>query len=291
MNRQIILIALAVFTFTFARAQNDTYRLKTLRDDPNAVSDHLIGINGCHAHFSKREHLKAGIGVDVLWPAGNNLQVQASAMFYYLAIRNTDGPDYSFDGGLALTLGQRSRVGECKVILSHVEEVTRTVNTTTKTTTTKYLVSQATYLSKTKLRTGLYMKQAGMDVADENGGRATYFGLGAYGGIEWSKQACLFSEVNEVKGVTSGYSRFYIDGIFLPVSKLEAATADKPGKFGFRVGYEAFFNPNKKKNAEYGKLVHYQMYPSLYWKIEAGIRGHEGWFFQMGLGFLVHRNK
>lgn len=277
---------------TVATAQGDTHQLKILKDDPHAVSDHLIGINGCHAQFSKNEQLKAGLGTEVLWGTGSNMQVQSSFTLYYLTLRNVDGPDFAFEAGAAYTLGEKSKTGGVKIILSHKEEHYDTPTEHVRTSETKYINSEATYLRKTKVRTGYYMKKAGMDYTDEAlSAPAAYTGIGVYGGIEWSKQACLFSEVDGKKGITSGYTRFYIDGIFLPVSRFDIATAVKPGKGGFRIGYEAFYNPNKKNNPEYGKLAHYQVYPSLFWKIEAGMRGGEGWFFNMGLGFLVYKNK
>lgn len=293
-KQNLIIVLLLLIGQQLLHSQGDKHSLKILKDDPNSISDRIFAINGSHAQFSKRESIKAGIGLEMVWGLGSKLQVQSTTMFYYLALRNVQGPDYSFEGGLAYTLSSRSRTGDVKIILSHMESTTETSTQRITTSETKYLVSTGTFLSKTKVRTGLYLKQCGMEVGESMDAPVLkYTGIGVYGGLEFTKQACLFSEVDGNKGVTSGYTRIYIDGMFLPVSKFESAVNadDEPSHIGFRFGFTTYFNPNKRKNPEYGKLTNYQMYPSLFFKSEAGIRGGEGWFFNLGLGFMVHRNK
>jgi hypothetical protein len=286
--------ALIGLTATIGIAQSDTHSLKILKDDPNAVSNHIVAINGSHGHFSKNEGLKAGIGTEVLWGLNSRMQIQNTMMLYYLNIKNAPGIDFNMEGGVAYTVSSRSRTAPVKIILSHTESKSETSTTVTTTSEIKYLVSSATFLSTTRVRTGLMCKQSGMVVGDEALAPVTnYFGVGVYGGLEFTKQACLFSEVDGKNGVTSGYTRFYIDGMFMPVSKYQGAVTENPGKLGARFGFATYFNPNKRKNPEFGteKLKNYQVYPSLFFKSEAGIRGGEGWFFNLGLGFMIHRNK
>lgn len=294
MKKILFALTLSALTAEVGFAQGDTHTLKILKDDPNAVSNHIVAINGSHGHFSKYEGLKAGLGTEVLWGLNDRMQIQHTFMLYYLSIKNAPGIDFNTEGGIAYTLSSRSKTDEVKIILSYKETKTETRTTVTKTSEVKYLVSSATYLRTTKVRTGMMCKQSGMEVGDEIVNPTTnYFGFGLYGGLEFTKQACLFSEVDGEAGVTSGYTRFYIDGMFMPVSKYQTAVGENPGKLGARFGFATYFNPNKRRNPEYstGKLNNYQVYPSLFFKSEAGIRGGEGWFFNLGIGFMVHRNK
>lgn len=295
MNKILFSIALLALTGTTVIAQADTHTLKILKDDPNAVANHIVGIHGSHGHFSKYEGLKAGLGTEVMWGLTSRLQVQHTFILYYLSIKNAQGIDFNTENGIAYTLSSRTKSDEVKIILSYKESKSQAGNIVTKTSEVKYLVSTATYMRTTKVRTGIMCKQSGMEVGDAVVNPTTnYFGFGVYGGLEFTKQACLFSEVDGEAGVTSGYTRYYIDGMFMPVSKYaDSFITEKPGKLGVRIGFATFFNPNKRKNPDYGtgKLNNYQVYPSLFFKSEAGIRGGEGWFFNLGLGFMVHRNK
>ncbi len=293
-KQNFILLFVGLLLSGMLMAQGDLHSLKILKDDPNAVSDRIVAINGSHGHFSKNEGLKAGIGTEVLWSLNSRIQVQNTMMLYYLNVKNAPGIDFNVEGGISYGLSSSTGMSEAKIILSYKETKTETSTTVTKTSEVKYLVSSATYLRTTRVRTGLMCKQSGMVISDEALAPVTnYFGFGLYGGLEFTKQACLFSEVDGKNGVTSGYTRYYIDGMFMPVSKFQGATIENPGKLGVRIGFATYFNPNKRKNPEFGteKLRNYQVYPSLFFKSEAGIRGGEGWFFNLGLGFMIYRNK
>lgn len=290
MKTKFILIASLFFALS-ANAQK-TYQFKILKDDPNSVSENMVTLNLAHAHFSKREALKAGMGAEVIWGLGNKIQVQTHFMYYYLSINSAGGPNLDFEPGGAFTLSEKTRTKDLKVILNYSESSTTVGNVRTTTKEVNYIPTTGNVLSKTKVRGGLYVKRSGVDVSTTPARALTVnTALGVYGGMEFTKQACLFSEIDGAKGVTSGYTRIYLDGMILPVSKYQSAAATKPGIFGARFGFATYFNPNKKKNAEYGKLNHYQVYPTIYFKSEVGFRGGEGYFFNLGAGLTVFKNR
>ena len=63
----------------------ETHQFQILKDDPKAIADKLISLNGATGHFSGAEGLKAGAGVNVLWGLMDRLQIQGDFLFYYLA--------------------------------------------------------------------------------------------------------------------------------------------------------------------------------------------------------------
>lgn len=291
MKTKLILIAGLFFGLNL-NAQK-THQFKILKDDPNAVSENMVSLNLCHAHFSKRELLKAGMGAEVLWGIGNKIQAQAHFMYYYLSINSAGGPNIDFEPGGAYTLGQKNRTKDVKVILNYKESSSTVGNVTTTTKEVNYIPTTGNVLSKTKVRGGIYIKRSGVDISTTpTRSLSVNSAMGVYGGMEFTKQACLISEVDGVKGITSGYTRIYLDGMILPVSKYQTAPITmKPGIFGARFGFATYFNPNKKKSTEYGKLVHYQVYPTIFFKSEVGFRGGEGWFFNLGAGLTVFKNR
>lgn len=209
--------------------------------------------------------------------------------YYYLSINNAGGFNYDLEGGAAYTLLERIRMDEVKVVLKYSESTNGGIRTRSAT----FIPSQATYLTAYKARAGVYSKRSGVKVDDGPTTDPTSFmAHGVYAGVEMSKQAALFSEVDGRKGVTSGLTRVYADLMLLPATSYdEQGDADDPGIFGFRGGFAAHFNPSKRHHAEFGRLEHYQVWPTLFAKAEAGMRGGEGWFFQMAGGISLWRNK
>lgn len=159
--------------------------------------------------------------------------------------------------------------------------------------TTTFIPSPATTLTQYKVRAGVFSKRSG---AVPDPGPTTeetvFMAHGVYAGGEWSKQIAHFSNGNGKAGVTSGLTRVYVDAMLLPATSFEEqGTADDPGIFGWRAGLGIYLNPKRRNHPEYGKLDMRNVWPTLFSKIEAGQRGSEGWFFQMGLGLLLFRNQ
>lgn len=264
-------------------------QFQVVKDDPNLIADKIVGLNGAVGHFSGAEGLKAGVGAHVLWGLMPKLQIQGDFLWYYLGIKDAGGFNYDLEGGAAFTLMGSTKTEEVKVILKFSEEKTAT----TKTTSATFVPSQATALTQYKVRGGVFSKRSGAVVDDKPDTDPTVFmSHGVYAGGEWVKQICLFTDINGKKGVTSGLTRIWADVMVLPATSFEEqGSADDPGIFGWRAGFAGYLNPNKRNHPEYGKLDMRNMWPTLFSKIEAGQRGGEGWFFQMGVGLLLFRNQ
>ncbi len=269
--------------------QGESHQFRVLKDDPKAVADKLISLNGATAHFSGAEGLKVGAGANVVWGLMDRLQLQGDLVWYYLSINNAGGVNYDLEGGAAYTLLEKTRTDDIKVILKFSESTSGNVRTQSAT----FINSQGTHLTSYKARAGVYSKRSGVKVDDKPGTEETSFTAhGVYAGLEMAKQAALFTEVDGRKGVTSGFTRFYADVMLLPaIGYDEQGSADDPSIFGFRGGMAAYLNPNARNHSEYGRLEFFQVWPTLFAKIEAGMRGGEGWFFHMGGGITLWRNK
>ena len=100
-----------------------------------------------------------------------------------------------------------------------------------------------------------------------------------------------FTEIDGKKGVTSGLTRVYVDGMLLPVGSYADGQDDgpDPALWGVRAGLGWYLNPSQRNHPEYGRLEFFNMFPTMYVKMEAGLRGDEGWFFNMGAGLMVLR--
>jgi hypothetical protein len=183
------------------------------------------------------------------------------------------------------------------VVLKYSERSYDTPTQHVKESSASWLEAKATFLSKTKLRGGAYVyKTAYENEKKFSYGKLPYTMAGVYAGIEFSKQAALISEVDGQRGITSGLTRIYVDALILP---LRAFGGDSTGAirqdigggiFGGRFGFHTYFNPNKSKHAS-PKMHAYQVWPTLFWKIEAGYRPAEKLFFTMGMGVLLWKNR
>ena len=276
--------------------QGDEHTFQVIQDDPKYVSDKLLGMQLCGpATFSSFGGLNVGIGVNGLWALQEKLQIQGSLDWYLVQVNG--GMGFALEGGPALTLTERSKLDEAKVVLKYSERSYDTPTEHVKESSATWINSQATFLSKFKARGGLYV----YDTEYKNEKKFSYGALpytmaGLYGGFEFSKQAALISEVDGQRGITSGLTRIYVDALILP---LRAFGGDSTGTirdaigggiFGGRAGFQAYFNPNKAKRAT-PKMRAYQVWPTLFWKIEAGYRPAEKLFFTMGMGFLLWKNR
>lgn len=287
-----IAAALALALATVAGAQTttgETHQFQILKDDPKAIADKFVSLNGATGHFSGAEGIKAGAGVNVVWGLMDRIQLQGDFIWYYLSVYSAGGFNYDLEGGAAYTLMEKTKTDEIKVILKFSESTSGNVRTQSAT----FIPSQGTHLTGYKARAGVYSKRSGLKVDDKPDTDPTSFTAhGVYAGLEMSKQAALFTEVDGKKGVTSGFTRFYADVMILPaIGYDEQGSADDPAMFGFRGGMAAYLNPNARNHSEYGRLEFFQVWPTLFAKIEAGLRGGEGYFFHMGVGLTLWRNK
>lgn len=297
--KRILIALLSTFVSTVAIAQvteGETHTFLAVQDDPKYVSDKLIGLELCGpATFSSHAALNVGIGVNGLWTLQERLQIQGSLDWYLIQING--GMGLALEGGPALTFAEKSKVDDVKVVLKYSERSYDTPTHHVKESSASWLESQATFLSKTKLRGGAYIyKTAYENEKKFSYGKLPYTMAGVYAGIEFSKQAALISEVDGQRGITSGLTRIYADALILPLRSFGGDStgtirqAIGGGIFGGRLGFHTYFNPNKSKHAT-PKMRAYQVWPTLFWKIEAGYRPAEKFFFTMGMGFLLWKNR
>lgn len=276
----------------------ETHQFQEIKDDPNHVADKLVSCEFVGPlTFSSRASLTLGVGVNVLWSLADALQIQGN--FDFNPIVFNGGIGMKLEGGPALTLGEKSKEKEARVVLKWSDRSYDTPTHRVRETSATWLNATATYLTKYKLRGGAYLYKTTFE--DEKNfayGPLPYTMLGVYGGAEMSFQAALISEVDGRRGITSGLTRIYLDALVLPLrsfgpTDLDGAvrTSIGGGFLGGRFGFQAFFNPNKSKKSPDGRMVDYQVYPKLCFKSEVGYRPAEGVFFTLGAGFIVWKNR
>jgi hypothetical protein len=282
-------LALGAFAQTTTTTTSETYQFRILKDDPTAIADKVISLNGATGHFSSAEGLKAGAGVNVLWGLTDKIALQGDLILYYLSINNAGGLNYDLDAAATYPLKSSTQQKEARVVLKFSESTSGN----TRTTSATFIPTQGTYLTRYQARGGVFSKRSGVKVDDKPTTEETSFmAHGVFAGLERVEQMCLFTEVDGKNGVTSGLSRIYADLFVLPATSFdEQGTADDPGILGGRLGLAMYLNPNKRNHPEYGRLEFRNAWPTLYAKTEVGLRGGEGWFFQMQAGLSLWRNK
>jgi hypothetical protein len=293
----MLLVCLLCAAYALAQVSDgETHEFRKIQDDPYYVSDKLIALELCGPlTFSSHGSLTLGVGANGLWGLNNKMEVQGNFNFNFVQFNG--GPGILLEGGPALTLSEKSKEDEVKVVLKYSERSYDTPTHHVKESSATWLESTATYLSKFKVRGGPYLYKTTYENEKKfNYGPLPYTMLGVYGGLEFSKQGALISEVDGVRGITSGLTRVYVDGFVLPVRSFGADSTHTirdsigGGIFGGRLGFQAYFNPNKSKRAE-PRMVAYQVWPTLFFKSEVGYRPAEGVFFSLGAGLIIWKNR
>lgn len=297
----MLLVLACVFASTTwsQTVTNETYEYREIKDDPYHVADKIISMEFCGpVTFSTRAELSMGVGLNVQWALNNKLE--ALGTFDFLPIQINGGIGYGLEFGPALTFGERSKEKEARVVLKWSDRSYETATTRVRETSATWLDVTATYLTKFKLRGGAYVYKTTYENEKEfnNYGKLPYTMVGAYGGIELSKQAALISEVDGQKGITSGLTRLYVDAFILPLrsfGKTDVGGTIRStiggGFLGGRFGFQTIFNPNKSKKSAEGRLADYQVYSKIFFKSEVGYRPAEGLFFSLGAGFVIWKNR
>lgn len=267
--------------------QGETHQFQVLKDDPEGIAGKIVSVTIADAHFSGPEGLKAGLGANVLWGLNDRIQIQGDLLWYYVSINGAGGINYDLEGGAAFPLLRKTAIDSVKVILKYSESTSG--NTVTRSVS--FLPTTGTFLTQYKARGGAFSKRAGLKVDDKPGTEPTSFTAhGVYAGLEMVKQAAVFTEVDGRKAVTSGLTRIYADAMLLPaIGYDDQGGADDPAIFGWRVGYAAYLSPSPRNHPEFGRLEFFQVWPTLFIKAETGMRGGEGWFFNMGGGISILR--
>lgn len=295
MKTRVTLIAVAlVSSFSFSQ-EKQTYEFVKLIDDPNSVADKIVSMTAVGS-FGKNTDISVGVESDVLW--GLTDRLAAFGNVAYLPVNFSDFSSFDLGLGATYTFGSKTKTKETKIVLkwsdsgstssSYNSSTGGTTETTTRSRSATYLVSDAVYLRKYKIRGGVYSNRS----AYEGGAGADnqpLFMTGVFGGFEFSTQAAVVSEVDGTKGVTSGLTRIYADALLAPIHNI-----NKVGQgfgIGAKAGFCVYMLPNKAKNAKPESLAPYQAYNSMFFKAEVGVRPSQGWMFTMGGGIMLFRNK
>lgn len=261
-----------------------TYQFKKVLDDPEFVSDRMIMTQLCGPlYFAKRTSLGWGVALDGIWKISGPISFQGAVNWFPYHLDGGLGGLYEYGG--ALKFASWNKVDDVKVVLSYSESSTTVGNTRTTTQSMKYLNSEATFNTSLQLHGGLQFYKTTYNDSVV----APFKSRGVYGGIDIIKKAALISEVDGQKGITSGYTRIYIDALIMPINKID--TVGQGFGLGGRIGFQSVLNPNKSKRSAEGRMIDYQVWPKLYFKTEIGIRPKEGWFFALGGGILLYKNR
>ena len=281
---------------TVSLAQTEkTYEFAKLLDDPNYVSDKIVSMTAV-ANFGKNTDISVGLGIDAIWGITDRLSTFGSVA--YSPINFSDFSSHDWDLGGSFTFGKQTKTKEVKIVLKwsdtgstssrYNSNTGGTTETTTRSTSATYLVSEAEYLRKYKVRGGLYGHKSAFEV-DSWSSSQPLFMTGVFGGFEFSTQAAVISSVDGTKGVTSGLTRVYADVLLAPIHRI-----NKVGQgfgIGAKGGFCIYMLPSKTKRAKIEELVPYQVYNSMFFRAEIGVRPSQGWMFMMGTGIMIYRNK
>lgn len=281
------LLLLFVFVFGLGQvslAQN--YQFKKIQDDPDFVADKIIGVS-CVGPltYAKNTSMTLGAGLDGIWSFNPLLQAHGTLNLSPIVLDGKGWGSFVELGG-AMKLFSYKKQKDVKVVLSYSESTQRGLYTETRTTTVKYIESEATFKQTFKLRAGTHLYRT---FYTDTTFAMRYKARGIYGGLEFETKAALVSSVDGDAGITSGLTRVYVDALMLPSVRIDT-TGVGPG-IGWRAGFISYLNPNRSKKSSFGKLYDYQMWPKLYFKVEGGVRPKEGWFATIGAGFILYKNR
>jgi hypothetical protein len=230
-------------------------------------------------NFSKNGSLSLMLGLDWNFKLTDKLSTIGNIGKSVIVLEGGSASD--IDGGASFTIRSKTKQKEVKVVLSASDRTYQTGSQEVREQEMTFISTTGSYLKKTKVRGGILLHNAVLEAANfAEPSKLSQFGL--FGGLEFSSQYHVKSQVKKVKGITSGLNRFYIDGMVLPVNK-NAGVGMGLG-LGAKAGFWLGLNPNKGKS-------NFQAFPKMYWKSELGIRPQEGWFFMMGAGLLIFNNK
>ena len=260
---------------------------KVITDDPNHVSDKLV-----NAYFSfnygKNSDISIGFGVDGLWKIKDGIEAIGDLSYAPGLLIPFSG--FHTELGGTYELSSKTKVKDVKVVLKWSDSKSQVGNTVYENKSATWVDSKGTFLAKTKARGGLYMHKSGYRLKNNGLDVDGNFSMtGLFVGLEKSTQAALISEVDGKKGVTSGLTRFYADALVMPLIKVDG-TGDGFG-VGGRLGFWTIFNPNKAKKSSPDRLVHYQAYQTMFFKVEVGYRPFDKYFFSMSTGINVFKNR
>ena len=291
-----LIFATALFLSSTSYGQTEkTYQFVKLLDDPNYVSDKIVSLSAV-GNFGKNTDISVGLELDAIWALTDNISTFGSII--YAPINFSDFSSHEWDLGGSYTFGRQRKTKEVKVVLkwsdsgststSYNSNTGGSTETTTRTTSATYLVSEAEYLRKYKVRGGLYGHKSAFEIDSWSPNQPLAM-AGVFGGFEFSTQAAVISSVDGLKGVTSGLTRIYADVLLAPVHRINKVS--QGFGIGAKGGFCIYMLPSKTSRAKPEKLVPYQVYNSMFFRAEIGVRPSQGWMFMMGTGIMLYRNK
>lgn len=206
-----ILLMLMMPTVFYAQ---ETVNFKVISDDPNYVSDKLV-----NAYFSfnygKNSSISIGLGADGMWRVKDNIDVIGDISYSPGLLIPFSG--FHTELGGAYHLAQKTKTKDTKVVTKWSDSRSQVGNTIYENKSVSWVDSKATYLSITKVRGGLYTHKSAYSIKNNGLDVEGNFGMtGLFLGFEKSSQAALISQIDNVKGVTSGLTRIYVDGLVMP---------------------------------------------------------------------------
>lgn len=295
MKKQLLSIALfACSIINFAQSSKSVQYAK-LEDNPELVSDKLVTLHAV-GQFGKNTETSIGIEANALFKIRNNLSVFGS--LNYGLINFSDFTSFDLEAGGLLKFKTKDKIKDVKIVMSwsdHSSTSTsrsgsRTYETTTRSQSMSYLEDKAIYRKEMSLRGGAFInrfaQKGSMALGVEN---TPLFQTGIFGGIEHSTKAAVITSVDGVKGITSGLTRLYADALITPINKSNRVS--NGFGIGGRAGFCIYMLPNKSKNAKPERLDDRQAYNWMFFKSEIGIRPSQGWFFMMGTGIIIFKNR
>lgn len=297
MKKYQLLIALFILSTTVYTQKNKTVQYAKLEDNPDLVSDKIIALS-MTGQFGGETETTIGFEANALFKIQNKISVFGSINL--APINFSDFTSYDVEAGGLLKFRTKEKVKDVKIVTSWSDNSSTTTSynnrngksyeTTTRDRSMNYLDDKAIYRKELNLRGGLfslkYSQKGRSDLGESN---LPLNQIGVFGGIERSTKAAVISSIDGEKGITSGLTRIYADALITPVNRTNKVSNGVG--VGGRAGFCIYMLPNKTKNASPSRLTGRQAYGLMFFKSEIGVRPTQGWFFMMGTGIMLYKNK
>lgn len=275
----------------------ETIQYAKLEDNPELVADRIITAS-MYGQYGQNTETTVGVNATALFKIQNRLSLIGSTNLGF--VNFSDFMSYELEAGTLFRFRTKDKVKDIKVVMEWSDNTStairyntndgKTYETTTRSRSEKFVPEKAITRKEMSLRGGLFINKMAFKPSDAIGsGNTPMFQSGVFGGIEHSSKAAVITSINGAKGITSGLTRLYADALITPIDRNNGV---KNGfGIGGRGGFAIYMLPSKSVNAKPENMDARQTYSMFFFNSEIGYRPTQGFFFMMGFGVMVFKNR
>lgn len=293
MKRQLFITAIMAITInTYAQ---ETVEYAKIEDNPDLVADRIVTLS-MTGQYGKNTETTVGIEANALIKLQDKVSVFGN--FTYGFVNFSNFASYDLEAGALLKFRTKEKVKKVKVVMSWSDNMSttnkynsndgKTYETTTRNRSESFIEDKAIYRKELNLRAGAFSQRSAQESVTF-GANFPLYQLGVFGGIEHSSKAAVISTINGEKGITSGLTRLYADALITPVDKSNKVS--NGFGIGGRAGFCIYMLPSKSIKAKPESMDARQAYSLFFFKSEIGVRPTQGWFFMLGTGIMLYKNR